>query len=623
MKLHLTKSLRAALIACVCGGFAVTSQAMAEALVVGADETVSKNVDTDTFNSYESVTVEGTLNLSATSDINSNQTIVLSGGTLNLNNSWGTRDADTSDQGTVTVDGSGTISGSDKALYTTINGTGDLTLQGGSGNLYVYGDISNDGDLNLGAKVNIGGSWGYNGGANFTNVTSKGDLNVNGNAWISSGATVNVGGSINVAEGSTLTTEANSVLVLDQAVSTSGNLTLQGTVQLGAGVLDSLTTADVAAWSNGDSGFYADGTSYSGLISTTGTLKVENASVKLSDTETVAMNADGSFTVLSSHDGNYYVNSDLDLKTAEMEEAAQILVSEGKTVTIKSGTCDDLNKNVTLAAGSTLNLKNRSAQNNVKITLDGDANISMYGTSMRGDVEGSGNLTLKQNSGNVAYIKGDINNTGTVTIEGHVQFQKDESDIGTIGSNVDAVIVGAGNTLVLENAQVNSFDLELSGTGKVEVINSSTLVLGADSSVTGGTMSVADNSTLDLSNVVTLNVTSFSLAAGTTVILGENTRINFSEALTIGEGVVFDLSGWCSYNEFEPYALFTYTGDVEGYTPSLPENVTILLDGGYVDDKAWLEYDVDNKTVTLIPEPTTATLSLLALAGLAARRRRK
>ena len=42
----------------------------------------------------------------------------------------------------------------------------------------------------------------------------------------------------------------------------------------------------------------------------------------------------------------------------------------------------------------------------------------------------------------------------------------------------------------------------------------------------------------------------------------------------------------------------------------------------YIPDTALTVTDI-TLTPTLVPEPTTATLSLLALAGLAARRRRK
>ena len=53
----------------------------------------------------------------------------------------------------------------------------------------------------------------------------------------------------------------------------------------------------------------------------------------------------------------------------------------------------------------------------------------------------------------------------------------------------------------------------------------------------------------------------------------------------------------------------TYTGNMAGYP----------RDGGATDD---LAYSI-NPGVASVPEPTTATLSLLALCGLAARRRRK
>ena len=51
-----------------------------------------------------------------------------------------------------------------------------------------------------------------------------------------------------------------------------------------------------------------------------------------------------------------------------------------------------------------------------------------------------------------------------------------------------------------------------------------------------------------------------------------------------------------------------------------------LTGSDYIDDRTLLVYDSYAGVVYLqqaVPEPTTATLSLLALAGLVARRRRK
>ena len=52
----------------------------------------------------------------------------------------------------------------------------------------------------------------------------------------------------------------------------------------------------------------------------------------------------------------------------------------------------------------------------------------------------------------------------------------------------------------------------------------------------------------------------------------------------------------------------------------------VTIEGGGAptnNDNNWKTATMSNLTVAIVPEPATATLSLLALAGLAARRRRK
>lgn len=53
--------------------------------------------------------------------------------------------------------------------------------------------------------------------------------------------------------------------------------------------------------------------------------------------------------------------------------------------------------------------------------------------------------------------------------------------------------------------------------------------------------------------------------------------------------------------------------------------LVVTIEGGssYTDGRdAWKTTTMSNLTIGVVPEPTTATLSLLPLAGLAARRRR-
>lgn len=69
-------------------------------------------------------------------------------------------------------------------------------------------------------------------------------------------------------------------------------------------------------------------------------------------------------------------------------------------------------------------------------------------------------------------------------------------------------------------------------------------------------------------------------------------------------------------------ANFTYDGSVTGFSMNAASG---LVTDAYVGTGAWTEAqltDLGTSVIRLIPEPATATLSLLALAGLAARRHR-
>ena len=77
-------------------------------------------------------------------------------------------------------------------------------------------------------------------------------------------------------------------------------------------------------------------------------------------------------------------------------------------------------------------------------------------------------------------------------------------------------------------------------------------------------------------------------------------------------------------------ALFSNIGSLIIGDETLSDGATFLAQqyftGSMIGENTTLVYDRESGTMTvtgLVPEPTTATLSLLALAALAARRRRK
>lgn len=114
--------------------------------------------------------------------------------------------------------------------------------------------------------------------------------------------------------------------------------------------------------------------------------------------------------------------------------------------------------------------------------------------------------------------------------------------------------------------------------------------------------------------------------------------------ITIATGVPFEGAG--GWNTLAPIEGFTYTSTTKttnsgtSILTSLNNQVTVkevatfTFTGVTANESGEIAFEIttpygahtpsfNSATITLVPEPATATLSLLALCGLAARRRRK
>jgi uncharacterized protein (TIGR03382 family) len=115
----------------------------------------------------------------------------------------------------------------------------------------------------------------------------------------------------------------------------------------------------------------------------------------------------------------------------------------------------------------------------------------------------------------------------------------------------------------------------------------------------------------------------------------EGSTLTF-KALTGGDKINLVLTLGAEYSDNNQVVLFSDVDVVRfildgvelSTTDSLLANT--FFTGAWVNDKTTLGYDSSSGTISVqhlntvtIPEPTTATLSLLALAALAARRRRR
>ncbi len=261
-----------------------------------------------------------------------------------------------------------------------------------------------------------------------------------------------------------------------------------------------------------------------------------------------------------------------------------------------------------------------------EIKQSGSGSINLSGTysGVTFDVEQSGSGTINMNSsmslnevklsdengtgGKLNIAAGAVVTAGSITIDGGSIVNN-----GTINGVVSMAMRAAGET-------INITDGELVNSGTINAsINMSggTLVAEAGSeiagiSATGGDILVEGDFTMTGDLMLDGDAELIFADADYTIDLGEydvEFTGNSSIALTLGDADISEVVLFTGAKED------TYSG----------YKVALLDEEGNSTGTAVLEYNEDG-TVTLgaaaVPEPTTATLSLLALAALAARRRK-
>lgn len=264
----------------------------------------------------------------------------------------------------------------------------------------------------------------------------------------------------------------------------------------------------------------------------------------------------------------------------------------------------------------TLNLKGGTA------TVIGNVTAGTVGGTANTTLNGSGTLTLDGSStassasnlsGNVAIVKtgsGTQSFTGdTSTYAGSLTLSGGTLNLANMGENshVTNVSISSGATLGLYKAAITDASTDVETT-----LNLTSLVVGAGGGTLNANLILGSGSeltmgaTLGMGSALTLNGTLLkgdlfdSLMNGTVTSITLFTGV---DELYIGESVEAITTDYIFTGD-DMAAAFTNNLDASVY------QVAYAAEGGLV-------------TMSLVPEPATATLSLLALAALCARRRRK
>lgn len=353
------------------------------------------------------------------------------------------------------------------------------------------------------------------------------------------------------------------------------------------------------------------------------------------------------------------------------------------TVTTKSGTTLEIgNKshvvlagansiagNVEITEGSTLELQN-SGYNAANSHVDGTLKFvgASAGTTKGGILSGDGMLEVDNSSVTFSSLQ---DYTGGFTVAGAGASLKIKS--GDITTDKTIAVNGSGATLDMSSGNVT---VKKNGVFSISSDGDSAIVVSGKLAIAyGGTLSVKG---LTGATTTQTDVTSFTMLAssdGYDPTLAFNTTcsgIIRDALLSLAQGSTLEVdNGHLSLDGGElTLAVFSYSNqkielilsENAGYTANsqvvlfaevatvnfLYDNLTATdeygilytlnasdyFSGDWVNDRTMLVYDSANQIVYLenvnnvvsnvvVPEPATATLSLLALAALAVRRRRK
>lgn len=517
-----------------------------------------------------------------------------------------------------------TDSTADAGTYASVSGTGTLTIA--------------DGETRTTDAV----------------VLTDGSLEITGGSLALSGP-----GRLRVAEGSTLT--ISSVLSGIADVSGLGTVIMKGDKTLsGLSGAGSLTLSDNSTLTiSGDTATTYTGSLVLGdnsSITTNGNWTFNGAlSIDVSKYSTVATWASSAkeLTLTGSGTTSFTTTGNLNGGTLNIKDGVIVEVNGGSE---SAGVLQ--NTTVNVAAGGTFKSSGHDALgwgagHTAKIVLTGEA--GKYATFLNNE-DGTGSNTLMTDivMNGHAKVTGTKINTygGTITASGTDNVIDSELQF----RSAVTMTVNEGGELTLAGKLNN--DQSGDGTNRITKAGSGTLIVSSTVysdynetsggwNINAGTLKVAQNAGVGVVGVTvasgaTLDVASgghvgnaLNLIDGSTLKLTTDGLVLDSGSLTLGTGLTLNISTGDemllsalglddSYSYTLASGVSSITGDWVEKAASDYFSSIMVGDTTLSLDNAWLYYDSTAQTLTLasVPEPTTATLSLLALGALALRRRR-
>ncbi len=453
---------------------------------------------------------------------------------------------------------------------------------------------------------------------------------------ISDAPTIDTGSTGSETESGTTTT-GSVVVTGDAEVTISGDndLVSSGTITVGDATLS--TDVIVSTGVSADGGIeVASGSSISvdkdGSIAGTDVTLAEGTSLTA-----------GNITVTAKEDGAGVVAGDTttiaenELSSAEVAKSTVTVTGDGGTLT---DTTIDANSTLTVEENSALSLTGTSSVS-AKTTIASGASIeagviTLSGSEGGATVSYTGEGSLSADTLSNAVISGaSIVVSGTPTVTGGslaALLAGDSYNYSGYGIMNGGSLQDASSVTLTDSAQLTMNNV---------VVGADTTFTAADTTKTG---LVLNGNTIEANSTnLIFDGTSGALSTGTSVAsftidtfstLTSDTNVSITGslalALTLDADTFATVAGYYAGDDLFDIVLDFGSAGVD-ITAITADDVVIYITNAstgasytFIGSVAGEDLTVDgSKLVVTIPEPSTATLSLLALAGLLARRRRK
>ncbi len=258
------------------------------------------------------------------------------------------------------------------------------------------------------------------------------------------------------------------------------------------------------------------------------------------------------------------------------------------------------------ASEYTIRSNNKNADRDIHFYSTSASDITTVGNNTMDEgatnIIVAANKTLNIAGGEYSYRNANLNNDMNIVVGSNAAFSLKATTYVTNSAGYSTFISGGG-TFTLDVTAI-------SGDGEF-VLKGSTLQIESLANFSNtlkvtGSSTLASTGTLALSGEIIFTQAGSSLDIdGDNISLGEGFSISIYENALFGDGIT--LTGLAGLEGDIDINILDANGNIIE-APDFTTSFTVDSNGNY--------------TLNIIPEPTTATLSLLALAGLMARRRR-